>query len=311
MINKLTKFSALLCLLAISSFGATSKYSLEQSLVGAEVSELSSDSYLLVSSWGPAPVEIKTDRPVLQSETAAYLILISNYLTGDSAGTLAEGVEVVGGWKRVGWFGYFFGKFYPWVYHQNFGWIYISEKNDDGTWFHLERLGWIWTNKDSFPSLYLQKRGEWTYVDLTQPETTLYDYRHKSWFLAKRPYVLTGTIFPAKGGTVSGYGEYYRWDTATLSASPSEGYQFVGWGGYYSGDAPQASFEILGDATIDASFLPLITPSSEPQAIVNDSLDLINRMEQLTPKQKERSMAELLIHGKSQTSGLSILPEKK
>jgi hypothetical protein len=36
---------------------------------------------------------------------------------------------------------------------------------------------------------------------------------------------------------------------------------------------------------------------------------LIKNMKNLTPVQKERSMAELLIRGKSEISGVSILPE--
>ena len=37
-------------------------------------------------------------------------------------------------------------------------------------------------------------------------------------------------------------------------------------------------------------------------------LVMIKNMKNLTPGQKERSMAELLIHGKSETAGFSILP---
>ena len=58
---------------------------------------------------------------------------------GDAAVLLTEGVEVRGGWKRAGWFGYFYGAFYPWVHHENLGWVYI-EQNYDNTWLFEKDL---------------------------------------------------------------------------------------------------------------------------------------------------------------------------
>ena len=286
-------------------------YALEQSLTGYEVQVASSESYQLVTAWGSPPAEVLQGKPVLHSQTHAYLVLIGEYLSGESAEMVSEGVEVVAGWNKVGWFGFFYAKFYPWVYHKNLGWIYVSEKENGGTWFHFERFGWIWTNKDTFPSLYLQNRGEWTYLDVSGSETTLYDYRNKTWFQANRPCVIQGSLIPADGGTVTGYGEYYRWETATLTASPAEGYNFSGWGGDFRGTSTKAVLEVLGDATIDAAFVPVITPNSDPGKIVSESFDLIKSMKNLTPGQQKRSMAELLIRGKSDTSGISILPQVK
>ncbi len=284
-------------------------YSLEQSLTGHQFQVSESDSYKIVTGWGHPPVEVPQGKPVLHSETYAYLVLISEYLTGESATSLSEGAEVLPGWNKVGWFGFFFAKFYPWVYHQNLGWIYVSEKGADGTWFHFERLGWIWTNKETFPSLYLHNRSEWSYLDLGRSQPTLYDYRHKTWFQANQPYVLSGSLIPANGGSVSGYGEYYRWESAVLNASASDGYRFSGWGGDFTGEDTRVTFEVLGDATVDATFVPVITPNSEPDQVISESFDLIKNMKNLTPGQKERSMGELLIRGKSETSGISILPE--
>lgn len=305
----MTKILTSLCVFLTVPLVFGGDYALDQSLSGYEAKVSSSDSYQLVTAWGGPPAEVPQDKPVLHDETYAYLILISEYLSGESAESVSEGVEVVAGWNKVGWFGFFFAKFYPWVYHQNLGWIYVSEKDPGGTWFHFERLGWIWTNKDTFPSLYLHDRQEWTYLDLTRSQPTLYDYRGKTWFQANRPYFIQGNLIPANGGSVTGYGEYYRWETATLLVSPADGYDFSGWGGDFSGTSKKAVLEVLGDATIDAAFVPVITPNSDPGKIVSESFDLIKRRKDLTPEQQERSMAELLIRGKSETSGISILPK--
>lgn len=56
---------------------------------------------------------------------------------------------------------------------------------------------------------------------------------------------------------------------------------------------------------------PAELPQGQPvlQSETYAYLDLIKNMKNLTSGQKERSMGELLIHGKSETSGVSILPE--
>jgi hypothetical protein len=201
------------------------------------------------------------------------------------------------------WFGIFWQSSVTWIYHKNLGWIYVSQNGDGGTWFYFEHIGWIWTNEDTFPSLYVYNRSEWTYLDRSRPEPTLYDYRNKTWFQANRPHVLQGSPIPASGGSVTGYGEYYHWETAILSASPADGYDFSGWSGDFTGTTGKVVLEVIGDATIDASFVPVIAPHTLPEAF-----DLIREMN-LTDEQKERSMSELLIHGKSETSDISILPK--
>ena len=62
----------------------------------------------------------------------------------------------------------------------------------------------------------------------------------------------------------------------------------------------------------DISILPKSNEKSHPYQgtlTLSEAFDLIKGREDLTPEQKERSMSELLIHGKSETSGISILPK--
>ena len=212
-------------------------------------------------------------------------------------------------WFESSWFGIFWQSSVTWIYHKNLGWIYVSENGDGGTWFYFERIGWIWTKEDTFSSLYVHNRSEWTYLDRSRPQPTLYDYRNKTWFQANRPHVLQGSPIPASGGSVTGYGEYYHWETAILSASPADGYDFSGWSGDFTGTTGKVVLEVIGDATIDATFVPVIAPHSDQGKVISEAFDLIRGMKNLTPEQKERSMSELLIHGKSETSGTSILPK--
>ena len=107
---------------------------------------------------------------------------------------------------------------------------------------------------------------------------------------------------------MTGYGEYYHWETAILSASLADGYDFSGWSGDFTGTTGKVVLEVIGDATIDASFVPVIAPHPY-QGTLSEAFDQIRGMKHLTPEQQERSMSELLIYGKSETSGISILPK--
>ena len=64
--------------------------------------------------------------------------------------------------------------------------------------------------------------------------------------------------------------------------------------------------------TSGISILPKSNEKSHPYQgtlTLPEAFDLIRGREDLSAEQKERSMSELLIHGKSETSGISILPK--
>jgi hypothetical protein len=42
------------------------------------------------------------------------------------------------------------------------------------------------------------------------------------------------------------------------------------------------------------------------QEVLGQASEILDKMDHLSPKQKEKSLAELLIFGKSSTSGLSV-----
>ena len=104
---------------------------------------------------------------------------------------LTDGIEQPSllGWKRAGWFGYFFSDFYPWVFHENLGWIYVSQNDLQDAWFHHKQLGWIWTKPEEFPALYRDSdytddvKGSWIYLDRTVGPTRYYDYAQEQWLV--------------------------------------------------------------------------------------------------------------------------------
>ena len=70
-------------------------------------------------------------------------------------------------------------------------------------------------------------------------------------------YEITATANPAIAGSVSGAGTYIEGTTATLTATPSEGYFFVNWteNGAEVCTTPVYSFVVDGDRTLVANFI--------------------------------------------------------
>ena len=283
-------------------------YTIEYSLTGVETVTLESDSYTVEAGWGEPSIVSDADPYDVHSEVYAYISLYTDFLTGDSAVLLSDGAEVQPGWKKTGWFGFFFADFYPWVYHENMGWIYVSEKSKEGAWFSHRRLGWVWTNPKVFPSLYMNDREEWTYLDRRSNSSTFYDYQYNEWFEADKPYIISGSAIPAIGGSVSGFGEYYRWEKVTLQAYAKDPYKFTGWTSDLNDvESNMVEFEATRNVNSDATFIPALSPISKPDQVVSGALDVLNRMENLSENDRKKSLIEFLSSGKSKTSGLSIV----
>ena len=82
-------------------------------------------------------------------EVYAYLSLLTDVITGESAVLLTEGANLGGGWMRTGWLGIYYANSYPWVFHPNLGWVYVTEDRETGAWFHRNNMEWLWTKLNS------------------------------------------------------------------------------------------------------------------------------------------------------------------
>lgn len=283
-------------------------YSLEQSLTGSEVMSLSGGPYDLEVGWEDwSPIYEDPANPYQGfAPVHAFILLRTDLATGESVVLLSDGVEVVPGWKKAGWFGLFFADFYPWVYHQGLGWIFVTENSQKGAWFHRENLGWIWTNPEVFPALFMADHEQWIYLDMEKARTTLYDYLKKEWFELDRPYAILGGAVPGNGGDIAGLGYYYRWQTVRLEARASNNFNFAGWGGDLTGMNEVQEFQAFRDMQVEVSFIPLPATGASAKEVVSGAVMVLEKMDNLTEIEKKKSIAELLIFGKSETSGLSI-----
>ena len=209
-------------------------------------------------------------------------------------------------WWNSPWFGIYNAGSYPWVYHENLGWIYVYSQSDNGTWIYRQKLGWLWTNPDLFPYLYLVKRNSWTYLNKAIANTTLYDYEEEEWFEPDTPIRIFAKEESHLGGEVIGYGNYYRWDPVVLEAKANTNYNFAGWSGGMSSMEQVIDFEALRNLEVDASFLAIPSVNSRAEDTIESISTVLDKMDHLSAAEKEKSIAELLIFGTSPTSGLSI-----
>lgn len=72
-----------------------------------------------------------------------------------------DGLQRVNGnpWSLSKVYGWYMAQQAPWVYLQEFGWWYLAAGNADGFWAYSIDKGWLFTDKENFPLVYLADSG--------------------------------------------------------------------------------------------------------------------------------------------------------
>ena len=224
-------------------------------------------------------------------------------------GDLTDATPVEGsqGWWESSWMGYYSAETYPWIYHFNLGWIFVSNQSVEGLWFYHSRLGWLWTNSSQYPYLYFVKRNQWIYLNKSITKTTVYDFEEDEWFEPDTPIKISSNLIQVNKGEIYGYGDYYRWETVVLEARVKNNFNFAGWSGDLSSMDKIIEFVALRNLNIDASFIAIPSNNVDATEVIGQARSFLDKMDHLNQAEKEKSLAELLIFGKSSTSGLSII----
>ena len=88
----------------------------------------------------------------------------SSGLKAGNAGIYFPGaVSKAAGWKELGWFGNYWDKEFPWIYHQTHGWLYAGGSGGASMWLYDIEMGWWWTNEQYYPFVYMNELKEWVY----------------------------------------------------------------------------------------------------------------------------------------------------
>ena len=82
-------------------------------------------------------------------------------------------------WKNEEWFGDFWDVHFPWVFHEDLGWIYVAGVSPTSFWLYSENLGWVWSGATHYPSLYSNNEQGWIYFD--KSKSLYYSYVTKAW----------------------------------------------------------------------------------------------------------------------------------
>lgn len=227
------------------------------------------------------------------------------------------------GWMRTDWFGHYYADSFPWIFHENLGWVYVSQEKADNAWLYRENLGWAWAtsvewwqdlpgsgSNESFEFPFLYRYGEdendtkaWTYLNRHVVSTTLYDFEEAEWFLLDQPYDINISILPAAGGAVTGTGQYYRWQNVSLQAIANPNYQFLRWDGIEPSSSKNEFFAKTSKS-IQAVFLPLVSTNLSPAQRVHAYREILNGMPGLSAQQKEWALSELIFYGRSSIAGI-------
>lgn len=98
---------------------------------------------------------------------ADYEIIVTDLdesaTSSDQATFLINGFPVSYGWKDASWFGTYYAEFFPWVYHESLGWLYIIQQKNTQVWMWQSSQGWLWTTPQLFPFYYQSEKMRWAY----------------------------------------------------------------------------------------------------------------------------------------------------
>ena len=93
--------------------------------------------------------------------------------------------EVGSGWRVSDWFGEF-RKFEQtdWIFHSELGWVFVVPDDERGLWLWNRVLGWLWTQKGTWPHLWRHEVADWVYfLKNHEGRPVLYDYRTSDYLI--------------------------------------------------------------------------------------------------------------------------------
>jgi hypothetical protein len=91
-------------------------------------------------------------------------------------------VDLGGGWRWLGWFGFFHDSGTGWIYHAQHGWMYATGTNPTEILFWTADLNWLWSGSTLYPYLYRFTPAAWLWylTDSTSPRW-FYNFTSNDW----------------------------------------------------------------------------------------------------------------------------------
>ncbi|MEM7385594.1 MAG: DUF3179 domain-containing protein [Verrucomicrobiota bacterium] len=113
------------------------------------------------------------------------------------------------GWVTSSWFGRYHAPRFPWIFHDEQGWLFVGEDSTkENLYIHDPVLGWLFTNEEVYPRVYSFLRSSWLqwtetgganrrFFDLSLEESLDYPLEKEAlWFRPPNGFELDHAIIP-------------------------------------------------------------------------------------------------------------------
>ena len=97
------------------------------------------------------------------SEVLTRTVVVVETIPEDKPSYWWSNSSSIGNGFYKGWLGQFMPFESGWIYHLDFGWVYVVESDIQGLWLWIDGEGWIWTNEKIWPHMWSNKTGYWLY----------------------------------------------------------------------------------------------------------------------------------------------------
>jgi hypothetical protein len=93
------------------------------------------------------------------------------------------GAAILGnGWMNSSWFGTFNINNYPWIYHQQHGWMYVFGTDPNSIWLWTSDLGFLWTGQSVYPWFWSDTQKTWLYYSVGSSNPRyFYNWNSQKW----------------------------------------------------------------------------------------------------------------------------------
>jgi hypothetical protein len=93
-----------------------------------------------------------------------------------------DAVDLGNGKKQSSWFGIFNDTYYPWIYHQQHGWMYVFGTDPASIWLWAPDMGFLWTGSGVYPWLWRDQDQTWLwYVKGSQSPRFFFNWNTQQW----------------------------------------------------------------------------------------------------------------------------------
>jgi hypothetical protein len=130
---------------------------------------LSTNPYAISGTWSST------------SGSGSFTLNRTHSLTGPTT-PWPDATDLGSGWKNSSWFGVFNVNNYPWIYHQQHGWMYSFGTDPASIWLWTSDLGFLWTGSGVYPWLWSDTQQTWLYYDVGSSNPRyFYNWNAQKW----------------------------------------------------------------------------------------------------------------------------------